>query len=82
MSLALRIRDHIATQYLGGDAAELESSTPLLELNVIDSASIFDLVQFLSDAEGIDIPLEHVNAENFGTIGGMVELVERIKKEK
>lgn len=75
-----RIRQHILTQYLAGQGAdELDGETALLELNIIDSASVFDLARFLSDEAAVNVPLEHVNADNFSTIDNMVRLVMRLR---
>ena len=79
MSLIERITDHIVAQYLGGDASELGPDTALLELNVIDSASIFDIVRFLGESEGVPIPIEELSAENFATIRAIAALVERLR---
>lgn len=79
MSLIQRIQDHIGQQYLGGDAAELTADTALLELNIVDSASIFDIVRFLGQQEGVEVPIECVNAENFSTIRAMAALLDKLK---
>ncbi|MEZ4361203.1 MAG: acyl carrier protein [Kofleriaceae bacterium] len=79
MTLAQRIRQHIVSQYLGGGETELDENTPLLELNIIDSTSLFDLVRFLSEEASIRIHRAQVVAANFETIGAMVRLVERTR---
>jgi acyl carrier protein len=80
MTLAQRIRQHIVSQYLNGDGTGLTETTPLLELNIIDSTSVFDLVRFLSGEAAVRIHRAQVVAANFETIGAMVRLVERARK--
>ncbi len=80
MALAERIKAHIVDQYLAGDGAGLEVDTPLLELNVIDSAGIFDLMRFLSEETAVRIPLSEVTPDNFQSIAAMVQLVERLPR--
>ena len=79
MTLAHRIREHIAHHYLGGDGQGLDDDTPLLELNIIDSTSLFDLVRFLCAEGQVRITRAHVVAENFATVNAMVRLVERAR---
>ena len=55
------ITDHIVEALLNGDGEELDSMTPLMELNIVDSAGIFDLVHFLQGKFGIAVPLPEVS---------------------
>jgi acyl carrier protein len=80
VTLAQRIRQHIVSEYLGGDGAGLDDNTPLLELNIINSTSLFDLVRFLSEEVAVRIHRTQVVAANFETIGAMVRLVERARR--
>jgi peptidyl carrier protein len=78
MSLSGRITEYIQEQYLGGDtSAELTAETPLLELNILDSASIFDIIRYLSESEDVEVPIEDVTPDNFSTIANMVALIEK-----
>lgn len=77
--LTQRIKEHIKTQYLAGSGDDLDDETPLFELNIVDSAAIFDLVQFLSAEASVRIPIEHVVADNFRSIGAMARLVESLR---
>lgn len=79
MALADRIRDYIAEQYLAGDQIGLTGDTLLLDLNVIDSVGIFDLMRFVSTEVAMRIPLAEVNADNFRSIDAMVQMVERLQ---
>ena len=76
------IIDYIATVWLGGDTEGLDTDTPLAELNIIDSAGIFDLVHFLQSEFRITVPLPEVAPGNFQTVGAIAALVDRIRHEK
>lgn len=79
MSVEQILREHIVTTYMGGDGAGLEGDTSLTELNIIDSSEIFELVHYIRAELGIDIPIEEIHAENFGTINAMARLVDRLR---
>jgi peptidyl carrier protein len=74
-----KIKQHIVNSYLSGDSSGLDNDTPLLNLNIINSASIFDLVQFLSEEESVSIPIDQITPNNFQTINSMVKLVENLR---
>ncbi|VTP68345.1 Uncharacterised protein [Serratia rubidaea] len=46
--LESKLINHIADQFLDGERDGLNAHTPLFELNVVDSAAIFDLVDFFA----------------------------------
>ncbi|EST35967.1 hypothetical protein N566_16950 [Streptomycetaceae bacterium MP113-05] len=71
------ITDYIVDVWMDGDAEGLEPETPLTELNVIDSAGIFDLVHHLQNEFRITIPLKEVSLKNFRSVETISALVER-----
>lgn len=73
------ITDHIVEALLNGDGEGLDSTTPLMELNIVDSAGIFDLVHFLQGEFRITVPLPEVSPENFATVNSIAALVERLR---
>lgn len=75
MSIEETITDHIATQYLEGDNAGFDESTSLLELNIIDSSAIFEIVAFLRREFRVAIPIEDVIPENFADVRAIAALV-------
>lgn len=79
--LAEKIKQHIANNYLDGEGDDLTNDTPLTELNIIDSASIFDLVDFIKDATGLNIPMVEINPSNFASIDSMCHLVTRLESQ-
>lgn len=82
MSTQQSIIDHIAELWLDGDADGLDAHVPLAELNIIDSAEIFDLVHYLQDRFRITVPLQEVSPANFRTVNTIASLVERLQLER
>lgn len=77
--LSKKIKQHIATNYLDGEGDDLTNDTPLTELNIIDSASIFDLVDFIKEVTGLNVPMVEINPGNFASIDSMCQLVTRLE---
>ncbi|CAM5703778.1 acyl carrier protein [Streptomyces canus] len=82
MSTQQSIIDHIAEVWLAGDADGLDAHVPLAELNIIDSAEIFDLVHYLQDRFRIAVPLQEISPANFRTVDTIASLVERLQRER
>lgn len=79
MTTTERLLDYIRSAYLDGSSAvELTAKTPLLELNIIDSFAIFDLVNFLANEMGVKVPVERIHPENFRTVEAIARLVEEL----
>ncbi|MDW6092925.1 acyl carrier protein [Vibrio rhizosphaerae] len=79
MMLTNQLIQHIAQQFLDGETDGLDSETPLFELNIVDSAAIFDLVDFLKNQAQVEIKMQDIYPENFASVAAMVALVERLK---
>jgi acyl carrier protein len=73
---------YIADAWMGGDAAGLRADTPIIELNIIDSAAIFDLVHALQAEFGVTVPLQEITPANFGSVGAIAALVGRLDEEE
>lgn len=82
MSTEQSIMDHIAAVWLDGDAEGLDAQSPILELNIIDSAAIFDLVHHLQDSFRITVPLPDISPDNFRSVGAIAALVDRLRAER
>ncbi len=76
------ILDHIAENYLDSEGEQFTTETPLLELNIIDSASLFDLVEMLRRETGVAVPLQEVTPANFASVREMVDLVGRLQNRQ
>jgi acyl carrier protein len=55
---------------------ELTDEFPLLESGTVDSMGVFDLVSFLEEELGVEIPDQELVPGNFRTIANIVRLVE------
>ena len=82
MNLAHTLREHIVTNYMAGNGAGLDGETSLMDLNIIDSTEIFELVHYIRVELGVDVPIEEVHADNFGTINAMALLVDRLREAR
>jgi acyl carrier protein len=80
-SMERELIDYIAEVWLGGDAEGLDAEAPILELNIIDSAAIFDLVHHLQDRFRVSVPLQEISPENFRSVAAIAALVDRLRKE-
>jgi acyl carrier protein len=70
--------DHIARTWMDGDADGLDVDSPIIDLNIIDSAAIFDLVHYLQSQFRITVPLTEVSPANFGSVRAVARLVDRL----
>ncbi|UOD29701.1 acyl carrier protein [Massilia violaceinigra] len=79
--LGNKLLAYIAENYLGGESQQFALDTPLLELNIIDSSALFDLVDLLRREAGVTVPLKAVVPNNFKSVQHMLDLVERLQSE-
>jgi acyl carrier protein len=76
MNVRDRVRSFIVEELnWDGSADELTDDLPLLEKGVLDSMGVFQLVSFLEEEYGVEIPDEELVPENFGTIEGIARMV-------
>ncbi|MEV6276611.1 acyl carrier protein [Nocardia sp. NPDC051832] len=69
----------IADSWLDGNSEGLSADTPLMELNIISSAEVFDLVHAIQEEFGISIPLQEVRPDNFRSIAVIADLIDRFR---
>ena len=82
MTPADALRGFISRDLPGGrPVAELTDDLPLIREHVIDSLGIFQLVSFVEDEFGVEIPDDEVVLENFETIAALVRFIERKRAE-
>lgn len=80
-SIQARLLDHIATELLGGDGADLDAQTPLLEWGVIDSMSMIALLGFIETEFGVAVPDEQVRPEHFQSVERLAALIASLGDE-
>lgn len=68
----------ISRELLRGEGGDLDTQSPLLEWGVLDSLNLVNLVAFLQERFGVTVPGDAINAENFGSIGAIRALVQRL----
>jgi len=81
MTTAQSLIKYISDVWLNGDAGGLDEHVPIIELNIIDSAEIFDLVHYLQSEFRVAIPLQEISPTNFRSIASIAALVERLQAE-
>ncbi|WP_426395337.1 phosphopantetheine-binding protein [Ralstonia sp. R-29] len=62
-----------------GDGTRIAADTPLLELNILDSAALFDVVDFVHRQFDIAIPVTEVHPDNFTNVSMLARLVGRLQ---
>ena len=81
MDIRTEIRDFINDNFMmGRDSSELKDSISLLELGIIDSTGVLELVNFIEESYGITIEDDELTPENLDTIDRMFEYINRKKK--
>lgn len=80
MSAEQSLIAYIAENWMDGNAEGLDGDLPIIELNIIDSAAIFDVVLFLQREFGVDVPVHEVTPDNFRTIKSIAALAGRLRQ--
>ncbi len=69
MEIKERIREFIVENCLFGDTSvDLTDDTALLDTGIIDSTGVIELVLFISENFGLEVPAEDMLPENFNSI--------------
>lgn len=76
MSTASRLKEYLEQKQVAGPSTEVSLEQPLLESGLIDSAGIFELVDFIESSFSVEIGDEEVVPENFDTINAIASFVE------
>ena len=77
-AIADDIRDYIGRELLNGQDVGLDRQTPLFELGLIDSMSIFMLTKWVTKRYGVEVPPEQLNVDNLKTIGTIAKLLDSL----
>lgn len=77
MDIRSELREFIAGNFmLGKNPEELTDSGSLLELGIIDSTGVLELVGFLEEKFGLQIDDEELVPDNLDSIENMVRFVQ------
>jgi acyl carrier protein len=80
--LEKKILNYISENYLCSEDQNFGVDTPILELNIIDSGSLFDLVDMLRHETGAIIPLNQIKPSNFASVRRIVDLVKCLPRQQ
>jgi acyl carrier protein len=78
------ILDYVRREYLDEDEADevvLGPDTPLISGGIVDSFSMVSLKRFVEKKYAVSIPDTEATPEAFDTVGGIVALVRRLRKD-
>ena len=56
-----------------------EQETALIDDGILDSFDMVSLIGEINEAFGIEISFDDIEPENFNSVDGMLELIERLK---
>jgi len=71
------LADYIKKEIIRNSNANLDEHEDLLGAGILDSLGILQLVAFISDTFGIEVPDEDVVYENFSSLQSIVSYLEQ-----
>ncbi|MBE0370878.1 acyl carrier protein [Pseudoalteromonas sp. MMG013] len=74
-TVSAKLCHFIATSYLDDDE-QVAPDTPIIKLNILDSASIFDVVEFIHREFALRLPVIDIHPDNFATVAVLSKVVE------
>ncbi|WP_394833370.1 acyl carrier protein [Pendulispora rubella] len=74
------LRRYITEEILEGDAADLDASTRLLELGVLNSLEVARMTSFIQRNFGLIVPLDAIRVENLATLSSITEMVFALRR--
>ena len=72
-----KIRGFIVTNFYVQAEADLSDDASLLDLGIIDSTGVLEVITFLEEAFGIEVADDELIPENLESIGRIASFVER-----
>jgi len=73
------LADYIKNEIIRDRNAKLDANEDLLGAGILDSLGILQLVAYINDTFGIDVPDEDVVYENFNSLQSIVSYLEQYK---
>lgn len=74
--VATEIKNYIAEEILDGeDVDDLDESTPLLELGILNSMELMSMVAHIQSTFGVEVPTEAIVPTNFKDIAAITAFV-------
>ncbi|ADO72605.1 acyl carrier protein [Stigmatella aurantiaca] len=72
---------YITEEILEGNAEDLEPSTPLLELGILNSLETARMMRFIEKQYGITVPADAMRVENLQTLSAITDLVHSLQPQ-
>jgi acyl carrier protein len=79
MNLEEDLIAYINEEIMQGHSMDLEATTPLLELNVIDSVSLVMLTEHIKARHGVKIPSSLLTPEHLKDVRSIAQLIARLQ---
>ena len=67
-------------QRTGVAVESLGDNEPLVTSGLIDSLAVLQIINYLENTYGIDFSIEGVDPEQLGTVGNILDLIEKKRK--
>ena len=75
------IKAYIAEEILDGEySSELDEKTPLLELGVLNSMEITNLISYIQTKYGVRVPNDGIVPDNFQDIRAITQFIESLRQ--
>ncbi|BBN83568.1 acyl carrier protein [Pseudoalteromonas sp. JBTF-M23] len=80
-SVSAKLCQFITHSYLDDDEL-IAPDTPIIELNILDSASIFDVVEYIHREFALRLPVIDIHPDNFASVEVLSKLVEHHRNKE
>ena len=75
------IKTYIATKILDGeDVGELDGSTPLLDLGILNSMELMGLIAHIEATHNVKVPGDGIVPDNFQSIDDIAHYIETLRQ--
>ena len=75
------LQTFVVEEFLEGQGEDLDRDSPLLELGIIDSFSLAEVVSWCEERFGIRIPEQELTPDNLASIDALAQLLDRLASE-
>jgi len=80
---AADLKAFIAHEILGDeDIGELDAHTPLLDLGILNSIELTNLIEHIDAAYGVRVPPARIVPEHFASIASIASLVDELQHQQ
>lgn len=77
MDYSSTVRDFIVENFLFGEGDQLQDDTSFLEMGIIDSTGVLELVMFLEETFGMKIQDDELVPENLDNLNNIAAFLDR-----